>query len=256
MDSEKRIIGFEEGKFSSAKIFNKIKNTDEIYDLLNKEGEKIEVTDFFKDDYGEPFALYYLPKDSSKTSEWNIEEDLYFTDPKKCIWWSYWKKYNRSNENQPLSPKIFFLEKNTEILECKFFWKNIIVETISKKSLWRDSYYPNTNQYVTEFDEKTIFKNITEKNNYNIFIWTQMRWDSNINIMEITELWNEFERKTHFKQAHMYYPIQKVSINEILDDSFSVNEIIENCVSHKENLISLSNLEQVKKIWNQWVYNL
>ncbi len=244
------IIAFEEEKFFSAEMKHKNKSTQEIYDLLYNESEKISVWELFKDEYWEPFALYHLPKESAEKKPDHISHDM-------CIWYSYGKKYNRRDEKQTLHhPKWLFLQKEKEILECRFFGKNIIINNVPRKDQGRDSYYPNTYQYVTESDDKTIFRDIMKDNTHQLFIWLpSVNWDSNMK-PEMIKTLAEFESKTHFRSGEIYFPIQGITVEDVLNDSFSVQEIIQDCVSQKKHIISWTNIDQIKKIWNQWVYKL
>lgn len=253
MDRSQEMVCFNEDEFDKTHSNNREKSLKEIYELLLVEGKDIPIHSMFSDDYGEQFSLFHVGEAQTKPA---LTYGDYYTKHENCVWFSYGKKYNRSNEISPLSPKEFFLEKGESIIRCTFFGQNIIAKPVLIKDLWRDSYYPGTYKYVTQYDPIDIFQDLLAQETYKIYIGTSVVKYDNLQPMEVHQIWDQFEANTHFLRNYIYYPIQEISVQDMLNDNFSIKEITKNCISKGENTISAQNIDQIQKIRNNWVYKL
>lgn len=210
--------------------------------ILEEDLEVVDVWDMYlSGDYKSQFALYTID-----TSE-NAEDRR----PYKLIWYRYWSKYNRSNENQPITPKVLFLDLWSSLFEINIYGDNAVVILSKSRDTWRDSYYLSNHQSIVDQNPIDVVKYILKDKN--IYIWWvgwsiwNFEWLSGMDSLKLTNL---FTKATWFDNRFAYMPYYNIQLDDLINNYEKIFVEYSNDLRNKK--ISSNNIEEIQEIWKQW----
>lgn len=238
---------FPKKKFElEAALDRKNVTTENIFNLLESyvdlKERNLKITDMYNMSYKDRFALYTIKQNWKNRDIYNL------------IWYSYWAKYNRTNENDVMSPKYMYLDINNKILEAKFYWDNVIVQFVEQKDLWRDSYYISysNSEYLISWDHESVIAEAL--NNKNIYLgssYLKFKLDDLwfYDKIKLASIWNAFSKITWFHMHYAYRTFQEISLHDIQNKTDQLFKLQQNLI--KES-INIDDIEQITNIWEKW----
>ncbi len=197
--------------------------------------EAVDIVDLYKDSSTEPFTLYTIDATNSLKDNTNFGN---------LLWYRYGARYNRNNEKDPISPKVFYLDmpETKDIFELVFYGKNIILQVAPTKEIGRDSYYVTRDaKKVTSHAWQDIISSLITSD-HTLYLGTNKQ----IDMVDVLWLSQWFTDITWFDAVYVYRPYRMLTLEELLHNPGSIAQ------ERREFDNSLDNAKDLQIIQSVW----